>query len=56
MFNFSHQRARQFSTAAEVFNGLNDPNFSVPGRTLNQPTFGVITVPRRAESCNGEPS
>jgi hypothetical protein len=27
---------------AEFFNVLNHPNFGVPGRTLNQPTFGVI--------------
>ena len=32
-----------FQLRAEFFNGLNHPNFSVPGRTLNQPTFGVIT-------------
>ncbi len=28
---------------AEFFNVLNHPNFGIPGRTLNQPTFGVIT-------------
>ena len=29
---------------AEFFNVLNHPNFGIPGRTLNQPTFGVITA------------
>jgi hypothetical protein len=28
---------------AEFFNVFNHPNFGVPGRTINQPTFGVIT-------------
>jgi outer membrane receptor protein involved in Fe transport len=27
----------------EFFNIFNHPNFGVPGRTINQPTFGVIT-------------
>jgi hypothetical protein len=27
---------------AEFFNIFNHPNFSLPGRTINQPTFGVI--------------
>ena len=56
MFNFRISEHANFQPRADFFNGLNYPNFSVPGRTLNQPTFGVITVPRRAESCNGEPS
>jgi hypothetical protein len=27
---------------AEFYNVFNHPNFGVPGRTINQPTFGVI--------------
>ncbi|MEO7650966.1 MAG: hypothetical protein ABIZ80_10905, partial [Bryobacteraceae bacterium] len=28
---------------AEFFNAFNHPNFGVPGRTINQPAFGVIS-------------
>ncbi len=43
---FKNTRIRErmnIQLRAETFNGLNHPNFGVPGRTLNQPTFGVIT-------------
>jgi len=29
---------------AELFNGLNQPNFGLPGRTFATPSFGVIST------------
>jgi len=40
--NWRFKERYGFQFRAEFFNIFNHPNFSLPGRTINQPTFGVI--------------